>query len=186
MRPNKNLTISFVILVTVCLLLSSCWKEDVTTITRIPQKQAAGMFEGSSAEELVHQILRGPIISLPFAFDYFRNSFEVDTSAFLNKFVCVLKHSGRISPTVSLLDIPRKGDFIFYQPDRQAGVASQGWFGIVIDTKIVNRDEIEIRSIFIGGNFLSHCPSLRTTTFRLFPLGSFLFDEVIYHRILRS
>lgn len=173
MRPNKNLIISFVILVTVCLLLSSCWKKDGTTITRMPQKQAASMLKGSSAEELVLQILRGRIISLPFSIDYFRNSFEVDTSAFLNKFVCVLKHSGRISPTVSLLDIPRKGDFIFYQPDRQAGVESQGWFGVVIDTKIVNRDEIEIRSIFIGENFLSHCPSLRATTFRLLPLGIF-------------
>lgn len=186
MRPNKNLIISFVILVTVCLLLSSCWKEDVTTITRMPQKQAASMLKGSSAEELVFRTLRGPIISLPFSIDYFRNSFEVDTSTFLNKFVCVLKHSGRISPTVSLLDIPRKGDFIFYLLDHEAGVASQGWVGIVIDTKIANRDEIEIRSIFIGGNFLSHCPSVRTETIRLFPLGGLLFDEVIYHRIFRS
>lgn len=186
MRPNKNLTISFVILVTVCLLLSSCWKEDVTTITRMPQKQAASMLKGSSAEELVFRTLRGPIISLPFSIDYFRNSFEVDTSVFLNKFVCVLKHSGRVSPTVSLLDIPRKGDFIFYLLDHEAGVASQGWVGIVIDTKITNRDEIEIRSIFIGGNFLSHCPSLRATTIRLFPLGSFLFDEVIDYMIPRS
>ena len=186
MRPNKNLTISFVILVIVCLLLSSCWKEDVTTITRIPQKQAASMLEVSSVQELAPQILKGAVIGNAYCVVYLRNSFKLDSAVSLNQFVSVLKHWGYVSYPVSLRDIPKKGDFIFYQPDYGAGVPSQGWVGIVIDANIVNRDEIQVRSIFIGENFLSHCPSLRTTTFRLFPLGSFLFDEVIYHRILRS
>lgn len=186
MRPNKNLTISFVILVTVCLLLSSCWKEDVTTITRIPQKQAASMLEVSSVQELAPQILKAAVIGNTYCVVYLRNSFKLDSAVSLNQFVSVLKHWGYVSYPVSLRDIPKKGDFIFYQPDYGAGVPSQGWVGIVIDANIVNRDEIQVRSICIGGRFLELLSLSKGDNLPVITSRNLLPSKVMVYRSTRS